>query len=149
MLCSTFSFCAVPVEFHLDPVNYLGNNHGTPFLLPNKCGRDAEAIPREQKLQFSLNNKTFHDEPERKASMLNTNPVSTGLRLSYDDDEQSSSITSATGSLTAASSVFDMKRELDQQKEELDRFIRTQVCLIACLFWRICSVYIISPRMGM
>lgn len=71
--------------------------------------------------------------------MLNLNPVSTGLRLSYDDEERNSSITSASGSLTAASSVFpslgnDIKRELDQQKEELDRFIRTQV-LLPLVLW--------------
>ncbi|XP_057774526.1 probable BOI-related E3 ubiquitin-protein ligase 3 [Salvia miltiorrhiza] len=125
-------FCGnLPVEFHADPVNYLGSNNGPPYLLPNKCGRDAEAIPRQQKLLFSLNNNTSNDESERKASTLNLNPVSTGLRLSYDDEERNSSITSASGSLTAASSVFpylsnDIKRELDQQKEELNHFIRTQ-----------------------
>ncbi|KAL8534198.1 hypothetical protein ACS0TY_010268 [Phlomoides rotata] len=116
----------LPVQFHGDPVNYLGNN-GPPFLLPNKCVRDAEAIPRQQqKLLFSLNNKPFQDEPE-----LNLNSVSTGLRLFYDDEERNSSITSGSGSLAASSSVFsslgnDIKRELDQQKEELDHFIRTQ-----------------------
>ncbi|KAG8366104.1 hypothetical protein BUALT_Bualt17G0041200 [Buddleja alternifolia] len=117
----------LPVEFHANPVNYLGNNHGPPFLLPNKCGRDTEAIPNQQKLQFSLNN----NEADRKASIVNQNPVSTGLRLSYDDDERNSSITSGSGSMTAASSIFsslrnDIRRELDQQKEELDHFIRTQ-----------------------
>ncbi|XP_047969588.1 E3 ubiquitin-protein ligase BOI isoform X2 [Salvia hispanica] len=121
----------LPVEFHSDPVNYLGSNSDTPFLLSNKCGRDAEAIPRQQKFPFSLSNKTSNDESERRASTLNLNPVSTGLRLSYDDEERNSSITSASGSLTAASSVFpylsnDIKSELDQQKEELNHFIRTQ-----------------------
>lgn len=121
---------AAPVEFHADPVNYLGSNNGTPFLLPNKCGRDSEAIPRQQKFVFSLNN-----ESERKASILNLNPVSTGLRLSYDDEERNSSITSASGSLPAASPLFsslsnDIKRELDHQKEELNHFIRTQVLFL-------------------
>ncbi|KAL0421381.1 UNVERIFIED_CONTAM: hypothetical protein Slati_3161000 [Sesamum latifolium] len=121
----------VPAEFHANPVNYIGNNHGTPFLLPNKCVRDDEAITRQQKLQISLNNRTFPDEADRKVSILNQNPVSTGLRLSYDDDERNSSITSASGSLTAASSVFsslsnDIRRELDQQKEEFDQFMKSQ-----------------------
>ncbi|KAL0293058.1 UNVERIFIED_CONTAM: hypothetical protein Sangu_2526100 [Sesamum angustifolium] len=121
----------VPAEFHANPVNYIGNNHGTPFLLPNKCVRDDEAITRQQKLQISLNNRTFPDEADRKVSILNQNPVSTGLRLSYDDDERNSSITSGSGSLTAASSVFsslsnDIRRELDQQKEEVDQFIKSQ-----------------------
>ncbi|KAL0336134.1 UNVERIFIED_CONTAM: hypothetical protein Sradi_4825300 [Sesamum radiatum] len=121
----------LPAEFHANPVNYIGNNHGTPFLLPNKCVRDDEAITRQQKLQISLNNRTFPDEADRKVSILNQNPVSTGLRLSYDDDERNSSITSGSGSLTAASSVFsslsnDIRRELDQQKEEVDQFIKSQ-----------------------
>lgn len=127
---------AVPVEFNTAPVNYLGSNNGTSFLLSNNCGRDAEAIPRQQKLVFPLNNKTLNDEAERKASILNLNPVSTGLRLSYDDEERNSSITSASGSLPAASPLFsslsnDIRRELDHQKEELDHFIRTQV-LFSC-----------------
>ncbi|KAL0421382.1 UNVERIFIED_CONTAM: hypothetical protein Slati_3161100 [Sesamum latifolium] len=76
-------------------------------------------------------NPTFPDEADRKVSILNQNPVSTGLRLSYDDDERNSSITSASGSLTAASSVFsslsnDIRRELDQQKEEFDQFMKSQ-----------------------
>ncbi|KAL2253612.1 UNVERIFIED_CONTAM: hypothetical protein Sindi_0155900, partial [Sesamum indicum] len=120
-----------PAEFHVNPVNYIGNNHGTPFLLPNKCVGDDEAITRQQKLQISLNNRTFPDEADRKVSILNQNPVSTGLRLSYDEDERNSSITSASGSLKDASSVFsslsnDTRRELDQQKQELDQFIKSQ-----------------------
>ncbi|XP_042063800.1 E3 ubiquitin-protein ligase BOI-like [Salvia splendens] len=121
----------LPVKFHSDPVNYLGSNNNAPFLLSNKCRRDAEAIPRLQNYPFSLSNKTSNDESERRASTLNLNPVSTGLRLSYDDEERNSSITSASGSLTVASSVFpylsnDIKSELDHQKEELNHFIRTQ-----------------------
>ncbi|XP_011086587.1 probable BOI-related E3 ubiquitin-protein ligase 2 [Sesamum indicum] len=121
----------LPAEFHVNPVNYIGNNHGTPFLLPNKCVGDDEAITRQQKLQISLNNRTFPDEADRKVSILNQNPVSTGLRLSYDEDERNSSITSASGSLKDASSVFsslsnDTRRELDQQKQELDQFIKSQ-----------------------
>ncbi|KAL7133106.1 hypothetical protein ABFS83_12G118800 [Erythranthe nasuta] len=115
----------LPVQFHADPVNYIGNNHGTPILLPN------EAIPRKQKLQFSLNNnnKAFHEEHDRKASIHNLNHVSTGLRLSCDDEERNSSITSASGSLTSSvlsSLTNDIKTELDQQNQELDHFIRIQ-----------------------
>ncbi|KAL3631003.1 hypothetical protein CASFOL_023987 [Castilleja foliolosa] len=121
----------VPIEFRADTVNYLGKNNGPPFVLQNRFVGDAEAIPSQHKIQFSLNNRTFQDEPDRKAGNLNLNPVSTGLRLSYDDDERNSSITSASGSFTAASSVFsalgnDIKREIDQQNKELDLFIRIQ-----------------------
>ncbi|KAL0357915.1 UNVERIFIED_CONTAM: hypothetical protein Scaly_1477200, partial [Sesamum calycinum] len=112
------------------------DNH---FLYPadmsnqlQSCGNlPAEFHANPQKLQISLNNRTFPDEADRKVSILNQNPVSTGLRLSYDDDERNSSITSGSGSLTAASSVFsslsnDIRRELDQQKEEVDQFIKSQ-----------------------
>ncbi|GER32232.1 SBP (S-ribonuclease binding protein) family protein [Striga asiatica] len=74
----------------------------------------------------------FHDETDRKASILNMNLVSTGLRLCYDDDERNSSITCASGSLMgSASSLFsalsnDMKREIDEQNKALDHLIRIQ-----------------------
>ncbi|KAL6562648.1 hypothetical protein OROGR_003655 [Orobanche gracilis] len=128
----------VPVEFHADIVNYIGKSHGPPFLMQSRRGDDSEAIPSQQKIQFSLNsnnnnnnNRSFHDEPDGKTSILNPNPVSTGLRLAYDDDERNSSITSASGSHTAVSSVFyalrnDIKREMDQQNKDLDHFIRIQ-----------------------
>lgn len=126
-----FHSAAVPVEFHAAPVNYLDNKNGAPLFQPNKCGKTTEAIPR-QNLQFSLNNKICPDETDIKKNVLNQNHVSTGLRLSYDDEERNSSISSASGSMAAASSVFsslsiDLKRELNQQEQELNQLIRTQV----------------------
>jgi len=49
------------------------------------------------------------------------NLVSTGLRLSYDDDERNSSVTSASGSIVAASSMFQpldnsIRIDLNRQK---------------------------------
>ncbi|KAL3819244.1 hypothetical protein ACJIZ3_005149 [Penstemon smallii] len=121
----------LPVEFNADPVNYLGTNHVAPLLQPNKCGIDTEAIPRPN-LPFTFKRKFSHEETDQKGGILNhTNPVSTGLKLSYDDDERNSSITYASGSMKTASSVFqslsnDIKREFDQQEEELNRFVRTE-----------------------
>ncbi|KAL3654038.1 hypothetical protein CASFOL_003719 [Castilleja foliolosa] len=119
-----------PTDFQADNVNYLGKNHVPTFVLQNRCGGDSEAIPSQKKIKFNLNNG-FHDEPNRNAGILNLNPVSTGLRLSYDDDERNSSISSASGSFTPSSSIFsalgnDIKREIDQQNKELDLFIRIQ-----------------------
>ncbi|KAM7464637.1 hypothetical protein LguiA_032758 [Lonicera macranthoides] len=56
-----------------------------------------------------------------------------GLKLSYEDDERDS-ITSATGSMKAASSVFlsfgdNFRTELDRQKEDFDQYIMTQQAL--------------------
>ncbi|PON82560.1 hypothetical protein TorRG33x02_216450 [Trema orientale] len=70
-------------------------------------------------------------EADRSASIPNPNPVSTGLRLSYDDDERNSSVTSASGSMTGAPSIIyslgdNVRTELDRQKEEFDQYLRIQ-----------------------
>lgn len=115
----------------IDPVNYFGNEHGTPILHTNKRGREAEDFVRQQKLQISSSCNIFQDEADRSASIPNPNPVSTGLRLSYDDDEHNSSVTSASGSMSAAPSIMlalgdNIRTVLDRQKEEFDRYIKIQ-----------------------
>lgn len=89
-------------------------------------------ISRQQKLQISLNYNVCQDEADRSASIPNPNPVSTGLRLSYDDDERNSSVTSASGSMTGAPSIIyslgdNVRTELDRQKEEFDQYMKIQV----------------------
>lgn len=75
-------------------------------------------------------NNVYQDDADLSAKIPNTNPVSTGLRLSYDDDEHNSSVTSASGSMTTLpviSSLDDSVRtEIDRQKEEFDHYIRLQ-----------------------
>lgn len=122
----------VPVGCSVDPVNYFGNEQMTSMLRPNKRGREPEEFSRPQKLQISLNSNFCHDEADRSASILNPNAVSTGLRLSYDDDEHNSSVTSASGSMTGAPPLImslgdNIRTELDRQKEEFDQFIKIQV----------------------
>lgn len=124
-------FVSVPAGYSVDPVNYLGNEQMTPMLRPNKRGREAEDFNRQQKLQISLN-YNIQDEADRSASMQNPNPVSTGLRLSYDDDERNSSVTTASGSMTAGPSIIlslgeNIRSEFDRQKEEFDHYIKIQV----------------------
>ncbi|CAL5349870.1 hypothetical protein CsSME_00036923 [Camellia sinensis var. sinensis] len=124
-------FGNLPVGCNVDPVNYFGNEHNPPMLQPNKQSRGAENISRQQKRQISLNYNLFHDEADQAASIPNQNPVSTGLRLSYDDDERNSSVTSASGSMTAAPPIIlslgdNIRTELDRQKEEFDQYIKIQ-----------------------
>ncbi|KAK7829520.1 E3 ubiquitin-protein ligase BOI-like [Quercus suber] len=124
-------FGSLPAGCSVDPVNYFGNEHITPMLRPNKRGREMEDISRQQKLQISLNYNACQDEVDRSASIPNPNAVSTGLRLSYDDDERNSSVTSASGSMTAAPSIIlslgdNIRTELDRQKEEFDQYIKIQ-----------------------
>lgn len=126
------TYVAVPAGCSVDPVNYFGSEHITPMLRTNKRGRETEDISRQQKLQISLNYNACQDEADRSASIPNPNVVSTGLRLSYDDDERNSSVTSASGSMTAAPSIIlslgdNITTELDRQKEEFDQYIKIQV----------------------
>ncbi|KAJ1399487.1 Zinc finger, RING-type [Sesbania bispinosa] len=90
-----------------------------------------EDISKQQRLQISLNYNVCQDDADRSASIPNPNPVSTGLRLSYDDDERNSSVTSASGSMTATPSIIlslgdNIRTELDRQQEELDQYIKLQ-----------------------
>lgn len=112
-------------------VDHFGNEQNTSMLRPNKRGRESEDISRQQKLQISLNYNICQDEADRSASIPKQNLVSTGLRLSYDDDERNSSVTSASGSMTGNPSILlslgdNIKTELDRQKEEFDQFIKVQ-----------------------
>lgn len=91
-----------------------------------------EDISKQQRLQISLNYNVCQDDADRSASIPNPNPVSTGLRLSYDDDERNSSVTSASGSMTATPPIIlslgdNIRTELDRQQEELDQYIKLQV----------------------
>ncbi|KAL2547013.1 SBP (S-ribonuclease binding protein) family protein [Forsythia ovata] len=121
----------LPIDFHVGSVNFLQTKHGSLGLPTNECGRDTEAISRPQNLQNCLNNNICHDEADRLRSILNQNPVSTGLRLSYDDYDHNSTITSGSGSMMASSSIIsslsnDVKTEFDRQNEELENYIRIQ-----------------------
>ncbi|XVE75023.1 hypothetical protein DITRI_Ditri12bG0064200 [Diplodiscus trichospermus] len=124
-------FGSLPAGCTIDPVNYFGNEPLAPMIRPNKRGRETEDIQRQQKLQISLNYNICKEEADCSASIPNPNVVSTGLRLSYDDDERNSSVTSASGSMTQGPSMIlslgdNIRSELDRQKEEFDQYIKIQ-----------------------
>lgn len=105
---------------------------------PLKRAREAEDSSRQQKC-LNSNNNLYQDETNRLVNVVvKQNPVSIGLKLSCDeDDEHKSSITSANGSTmpylpTIFSLNDNLRNEIDQQKEELDHYIRAQV-LITCI----------------
>ncbi|PIN09770.1 putative E3 ubiquitin ligase [Handroanthus impetiginosus] len=111
--------------------SFRDNRFQSPVDLPNllQLSGNLALESRADPINYLGNNKICQDEVDLKAKISNQNPVSTGLRLSYDDDERNSSITS--GSMKAASSVLpslsdEIRREVDQQKEELDNFLRSQ-----------------------
>ncbi|KAG2267877.1 hypothetical protein Bca52824_062432 [Brassica carinata] len=111
----------------VDPVNYFANDNLVPMARPNKRGREQRAL-----LQMSLNYNHHNVQEEAPKENL----VSTGLRLSYDDEERNSSVTSASGSIVAASpfsqSLDDSLRiHLHRQKDELDQFLKIQAAQMA------------------
>ncbi|XP_004489827.1 E3 ubiquitin-protein ligase BOI isoform X2 [Cicer arietinum] len=118
------------VGCNVDLVNF-ESEHIDSTILPNKQSKILEDISKQQRLQLSLNYNIFEDNVDRSKSILNPNYVSTGLRLSYDDDELNSSVTSASGKITATSSIIlsfgdNIRTELDRQQEELDQYIKLQ-----------------------
>ncbi|KAK8567678.1 hypothetical protein V6N13_105633 [Hibiscus sabdariffa] len=124
-------FGSLPAGCTIDAVNYFGNENLTPMVPPNKRGRETEDVLRQQKLQISLNYNICKEEADRSTSIPNPHAVSTGLRLSYDDDERNSSVTSASGCMTQGTSMIlslgdNVTTELDRQKEEFDQYIKMQ-----------------------
>ncbi|CAF1924780.1 hypothetical protein HID58_064535 [Brassica napus] len=124
----------------VNPVNYFANDNLVPMVRPNKRGREAESISnnnniqRQHQLQMSLNYN--HNNYNAQEEVPKENLVSTGLRLSYDDEERNSSVTSASGSIVAASpfsqSLDDSLRiHLHRQKDELDQFLKFQAAQMA------------------
>ncbi|XP_059641827.1 E3 ubiquitin-protein ligase BOI-like [Cornus florida] len=115
---------------NVNPLNYIGNEHATTTNLL-KRGREPEPLSRRQKVQISFNNKFYKDEAAHTGSILNSNPVSTGLKLSYEEDERNSTVTSTDESMKGVlpgtlSHGNILKIEIDQQKEDFDHYIRVQ-----------------------
>lgn len=82
----------------------MGNEHATatiPTNRPIKRGSETEPTPGQQKLQISSNNNFFQYGTGLAGRILNQNPVSTGLRLSCEDDKRNSSVTSASEGVKA------------------------------------------------
>lgn len=122
------------------PANFIKDKPNNQIAFhPNKRGKETEYVSVHQKLQMSLNYNMFHDDADRSVSLLNQNPVSTGLRLSFnDDDEHNSSVTSASGSMNPTPSIIlslgdNIRTELDRQNEELDQYIKFQVLFLPLL----------------
>ncbi|KAG7657966.1 Zinc finger RING-type [Arabidopsis suecica] len=115
----------------IDPVNYFANDNLAPMMRLNSTrGRETEnnnIMQRQQKLQISLNYNYNNNNTVVQDEVPKQNLVSTGLRLSYDDDERNSSVTSANGSITTPvyQSLGDnIRLDLNRQNDELDQFIK-------------------------
>ncbi|KAF7838319.1 E3 ubiquitin-protein ligase BOI-like [Senna tora] len=119
-----------PVGCSVGSLNYAGEERN-PVMETMKGGgmEVVGSLTSQLKHPVLLNNKSFQDKVGHSGYALNA--VSTGLRLSYEEDEHHSSVSCASegikASLPIISSLGDnLKVEIDQQKKELDCFIKFQ-----------------------
>ncbi|KAM6570021.1 hypothetical protein CsatB_018006 [Cannabis sativa] len=127
-----FADCDYTVGCNVGQMNHMANTHIASTDLPNhRRLPETDSNLVQQKNLISINNYFCQDKAGHSGSILNPNPVSTGLKLSYEEEEHNSSVTSASENLKAVlpviSSVNDnLKVEIDRQKEEFDQFIKAQ-----------------------
>lgn len=113
------------------PISHAVNEHPSAALRHTKRVRDVEPNYSQQKLQISLNNNFGQNEVDQAGSILNPITVSTGLRLSYEEKERNSSVTSAPENMKAALPArlpidSGFKYEIDRQREEFDYYMKVQ-----------------------
>lgn len=123
-----FGSTAVPMVGPAGYCNYTGNTH-LPVMNQSRTSNIDVGTEKLLKLQMSLND--YHQQnADRLAHVGNPSAVSTGLRLSYEDDEHNSSITSGSGSMTSLpttmTSVDDLMAELDKENKEISYYLRLQ-----------------------
>ncbi|XP_037445413.1 BOI-related E3 ubiquitin-protein ligase 1-like isoform X2 [Triticum dicoccoides] len=133
-----FDAKAAPQQLQLFGSNAVGtsgyynyNGNGNPYVMnqPRKTSNCA-ADEKKLKLQMSLNN--FHaGDADRLACTGNSSVVSTGLKLSYEDNEHNSSFTSGSGSMSSLTSTtpfgHDIMTEMEKGNKEIDYYLRSQV----------------------
>lgn len=138
---------AVPAVGPAGYCNYTGNTH-LPVMNQARTTNIDAGTEKLLKLQMSLND--YHQQnADRLARVGNPSAVSTGLRLSYEDDEHNSSITSGSGSMTSLpttmSSVDDLMAELDKENREISYYLKLQVNIqrrfIIDQSWMLCVLW--------
>ncbi|KAL0341520.1 UNVERIFIED_CONTAM: putative BOI-related E3 ubiquitin-protein ligase 3 [Sesamum calycinum] len=88
-------FGHVPIGAAVGTINCMGNGQAPSDSRPINRGGEGDTLSMQQKLHISLNNNFCQDEAGHIGTVLNPNPVSTGLKLSCEEEERNSSITSA------------------------------------------------------
>uniref|UniRef100_A0ACD5TC64 Uncharacterized protein n=1 Tax=Avena sativa TaxID=4498 RepID=A0ACD5TC64_AVESA len=104
--------------------NYNGNIN-MPVMNQVRKTSDYTVDEKKLKLQMSLNNYA-----DGLACTGNSSVVSTGLKLSYEDNERNSCITSGSGSMslpTTTPFVNDIMTEMEKGNKEIDHYFKTQV----------------------
>lgn len=100
-----------------------GRGNHNPLMETVKRGAELGSLSKEHKYPISLDNNSCQDNAGYSGSGYAPNMVSTGLRLSYEENKHNSSIT-----FPGKADIDDnLKVEIDQQKKELDFYIKFQV----------------------
>ncbi|KAF8677133.1 hypothetical protein HU200_046600 [Digitaria exilis] len=119
---------AVPAVGPSGYINYIGSNH-LPVMNQARNTEVETGNDKQLKLQMSLNSYQQNDAGQL-VHVGNPSAVSTGLRLSYEDDERNSSITSGSGSMSSlpatAPLVDDLMAEIDKENKEISYYLRLQ-----------------------
>ncbi|KAL8457837.1 hypothetical protein ACS0TY_035634 [Phlomoides rotata] len=123
-------FANVPIQCGagVGTINHIGNRNGNRPMINR--GGEGDTLSMQQKLHISLNNNFGLDESVHIGTVLNPNHVSTGLKLSCEEEERNSSVTSACDMKNNASAMLSLgstvKMEIDRQTEEFSRYIKLQ-----------------------
>uniref|UniRef100_A0A0D9VBS6 RING-type domain-containing protein n=1 Tax=Leersia perrieri TaxID=77586 RepID=A0A0D9VBS6_9ORYZ len=120
---------AVPAVGGTGYYNYTANSHLSAVNQERNTNNNG-CLVKPLNLQMSLNNFPV-ENIDRLTRLSNPNAVSTGLRLSYDNNEHTSSITSGSGSMSSlppmASFVDEVMTELDKENKEFNYYFGLQV----------------------
>lgn len=126
-------YSAVPTQYP-GMINCVRNERGPTDSRPTKRVREEESVYVQQKIDISANTNLHLNKPGHSGLLLNSNPISSGLRLSSEKEERSSSVTSTSENLTNAFPFAlllgnSVKMEIDRQMEELGHYIKLQVII--------------------
>ncbi|XP_015689490.1 BOI-related E3 ubiquitin-protein ligase 1-like [Oryza brachyantha] len=128
MQLQLFGGSAVPAVGSVGYHNYIANNHLSAMNQERNTNNDV-GHEKLLNLQMSLNNFPV-ENAGRFARIGNPSAVSTGLRLSSDNNEHTS-ITSGNGSMPSipvmASFVDEVMTELDKENKEFNYYFELQV----------------------
>lgn len=127
-----------PVDHGVDSKNHMDNEPALAANRPIKRVREAESVCRQRELPVSMNTILQSNDMGHLRTLLNPNPVSTGLELSCQEEQNSSLLSAGENTRSTLSGVLSLgnsvKLELDRQTAEFDRYMDHQVQLLKLIF---------------
>lgn len=123
-------FGHVPIDHGVDSTNPMDNEPVLAANQPIKRVREAEPVRRQRELPISMNNILRSNDVGHIGTLLNPNPVSTGLKLSCQEEWNSSFFPVGENTRNSLSGVLSLgnsvKLELDRQTTEFDQYMNHQ-----------------------